>query len=158
MSFLSQLGLAIGRKPEMEKMPVIDFLSLPQLDFSFSSSTQEGGLWFLQVEEWERRGKGFFLCSGLRISTTGECLKSTCSGLSSCWCRCFGGFGSHTRNIPVHSHCKMMQISLVGPLWFFLWSWDLHCSSFCWAHAVSLDSHLGRIRISPWVAFSPVEL
>lgn len=91
------------------------------------------------------------------ISASGGCLKPTCSQFSSCSYRCF------FRALKVK--LETLQCSPIerwcddaGPLWFFLCSWHLYCSFFCWDYSFSLDSLSGRIWISSWETFSPVEL
>ena len=102
-SFFSLFGLAISGMPEMRKLSGIDFLSLPQLDFSLPPLSWAPGS--SRVKSGRREGKDFPCVLAMYISATeGSLNKSSCSGLHLCSCGCFEGLGSHTRKVPIHSH------------------------------------------------------
>lgn len=125
-SFFSPFGLAISGRPEMRKLSGIDFLSLPQLDFSLPPLIWSPGSSRLKtlfpsltslfpplswapgssrVKSGRREGKDFPCVLAMHISATeGSLNKSPCSGLHLCSCGCFEDIGSHTRKVPIHSH------------------------------------------------------
>lgn len=131
-------------RPEMENLMLNDFLSLPQLDNYSSFPTQQGASGFCLLKS-RREEKDFSCILALHISATGGCLKSTCYGLSSCSCRCFGALEV---TLEKHSNTFSLQDD-VGFFWQDLYS-SIPALGIGIAHpfigfVVSLDSQSGRI-------------